>query len=265
MKGIRVYLFFCFIIITSMTVRAMNMERGMSVFVPSCSEEIRLSFADASSSDCGGFVSEGKGTLWDTRKMVIERKKEDLTGVRTGTVCRGRCPEDVEKIRKDLEICNGSTEGVARVHLAAKFYTSVRLAEVLKEEDSNVLGPNGNAPLHYAVMANKVLNVRALLGVGADFNVRNVYGFSPLDIAIALEYYECRDRLSDALAVKINQTVQEIQLDFLSDSSSSLESEKGCAQEMPVERVKDNFFPEDFDSDSSSDRGCCMCCFKKKK
>lgn len=76
--------------------------------------------------------------------------------------------------------------GDTPLHLAAQNNDKSEIVESFLDSDANNINDrtnNGWTPLHVAVQGNKPSTVKLLLGRGADIEVKDTYGQTPLDLA----------------------------------------------------------------------------------
>ncbi|WP_456201480.1 ankyrin repeat domain-containing protein [Wolbachia endosymbiont of Protocalliphora sialia] len=81
--------------------------------------------------------------------------------------------------------------GDTPLHLAAQNNDKSEIVESFLDSDANNINDrtnNGWTPLHVAVQGNKPSTVKLLLGRGADIEVKDTYGQTPLDLATQKGY-----------------------------------------------------------------------------
>ncbi len=69
------------------------------------------------------------------------------------------------------------------LHLAAKNYGPDIISRLVPNSELDAWTDNGMRPLHYAVIGNKIDNVRLLIDAGADMNAFTTQGETPLQMA----------------------------------------------------------------------------------
>ncbi len=67
--------------------------------------------------------------------------------------------------------------------------------QAINRENVNFRGPDGNTILHLSANAGNLPVVQALIGKGADINVQNEAGLTPLQIAVRKGYPAIADLL----------------------------------------------------------------------
>lgn len=104
---------------------------------------------------------------------------------------------------------NSSLRGATDLHFAAQAGNTVRVVqEVHKGADINVRDDNGNTPLKYASAEPHVEVVKKLIDLGASVTLADNWGFTPLHCAAGHGFYPEALEIADLLlshGAEINQ------------------------------------------------------------
>lgn len=92
------------------------------------------------------------------------------------------CPGIISTLLKNIDVNVQNRHAQRPLHIAAK-YNKDSVKKLAKEDDLDVdaADSQGNTPLHYAAKFNQDL-VKTMIKVGADANIKNNDGKTPLDL-----------------------------------------------------------------------------------
>ena len=164
-------------------------------------------------------VACSRGNLPAVRELVVHCSAVDcnFTDILRDTplhkACRHGNPETVKILLNKgatLDVCN--MESAIPLHVACKEGHTDVVKELLKPERGDVKSliaacdHAGNTPILCAVKAGVFEIVKFLLSLGADPNVKNIYGIHPIHVAAAWGYadiakvlLQCHNEVKDAL------------------------------------------------------------------
>ncbi|WP_419198881.1 ankyrin repeat domain-containing protein [Wolbachia endosymbiont of Rhagoletis cingulata] len=105
--------------------------------------------------------------------------------------------------------------GNTLLHVAARYSSELRIVEFFLDKNTNNMGSVNNigrTPLHEAVEGNKLNTVKFLLGRGADIEVQDIFGETPLVMATRAGYTNIVEALEHPELVLERQLFTEIGL-----------------------------------------------------